>query len=396
MRRRRIRAAAREERLGCASGYRFVGDGGPQEMVPLARAAERAGLDSAFFPTGGFYIGAMRVIDATERIRVGTGIIPMFQGTPYLHASTAIALQEMSGGRFVLGLGSQTKGQVRRMAGVDLPRPAARARDMIRAIRALMTEGRYEGEFYSADPPGSFSLRARHRAVPAPPIHFSGVNRLNLRVAGEVADGLVGHPIYSVRWMEEVVLPEVARGLERAGRRRREFELCAMPMVWVVGDGATRERATAGRSDNLLNYYSRAPTAASWSCTAGRASATPSGGCGNGPGLPHTDRRIGDGAIVSDAMAEEVCLIGTPAELRRWHASASGRADTLLLYPPRFVRGAGEREAPNRAKRRRDLLPRSRRLRAARGRGGQAGQAGRRGRDSEASSAPGTRGGARP
>lgn len=305
------------------------------EMVPLARAAERAGLDSVFFPTGGFYIGAMRVVDATERIRVGTGIVPMFHGTPYLHASTALALQEMSGGRFVLGMGSQTKGQVRRMAGVDLPRPAARARDMIKAIRALMTEGRYEGEFYSADPPGGFSLRARHRAVPPPPIHFSGVNRLNLRVAGEVADGLVGHPIFSVRWMDEVVLPEIGRGLGRAGRSREEFELCAMPMVWVVGGGATREEGYRRAKRNLANYYStrayggfmelhgwsreRDAIRAVWE-RAQRA------------GMPIDGSEME--AIVTDAMAEEVCLIGTPAELREMASERfSGRADTLLLYP---------------------------------------------------------------
>ncbi|MDA0256733.1 MAG: LLM class flavin-dependent oxidoreductase [Chloroflexi bacterium] len=315
-------------------GIQIVGSRS-SEMVPLARAAEAAGLDSVFFPTGGFYIGAMRVIDATERIRVGTGIIPMFQGTPYLHASTAIALQEMSGGRFVLGLGSQTKGQVRRMAGIDLDRPAARARDMIRAIRALMTEGRYEGEFYAADPPGGFSLRARHREVPPPPIHFSGVNRLNLRVAGEVADGLVGHPIFSARWMDEVVLPEVARGLERGGRSREDFEMCAMPMVWVVEGEATREEGYRRAKRNLANYYStrayggflelhgwgreRDAIRAVWQ----RA---------QDAGTPIDGREME--AIVSDAMADEVCLIGTPAELRDIARERfEGRADTLLLYP---------------------------------------------------------------
>ena len=305
------------------------------EMVPLARAAEAAGLDSAFFPTGGFYIGAMRIIDATERIRVGTGIIPTFHATPYLHASTALALQEMSGGRFVLGLGSQTKGQVRRMAGVDLDRPAARARDMIRAIRALMTEGRYEGEFYAADPPGGFGLRARHREVPPPPIYFLGVNRLNLRVAGEVSDGLVGHPIFSARWMDAVVLPEVERGLARSGRSRADFELCAMPMVWVVDGGATREEGYRRGKRNLANYYStrayggfqefhgwareRDAIRAVWQ----RAQDS---------GTPIDGREME--AIISDAMVEEVCLIGTPAELREIARERfDGRADTLLLYP---------------------------------------------------------------
>ena len=305
------------------------------EFVPLARAAEAAGLDSAFLPTGGFYIGAMRLIDATQRLRVGTGIIPMFQGTPYLHASTALALQEASGGRFVLGLGSQTKGQVRRMAGVDLDRPAARARDMMRAIRALMAEGRYEGEYYSADPPGGFNLRARAGGVAPPPIYFSGVNPLNLRVAGEVADGLVGHPIFTARWLDDVVLPELERGFALGHRRRADFELQAMPMVWVVEGAATRAEGLRRAKRNLANYFStrayggfqerhgwarqRDAIRAVWQ----RAQET---------------RRAIDGdemeAIVTDAMAEEVCLIGTPAELRDLARDRfGGRVDTLLLYP---------------------------------------------------------------
>lgn len=305
------------------------------EMVPLARAAEAAGLDSVFFPTGGFYIGAMRVIDATERIRVGTGIIPMFHGTPYLHASTALALQEMSGGRFVLGLGSQTKGQVRRMAGVDLDRPAARARDMIRAIRGLMTEGRYDGEYYTADPPGGFSLRSRHREVPPPPIHFSGLNRLNLRVAGEVSDGLIGHPIFSARWMDEVVLPEVQRGLDRGARSRADFELAAMPMVWVVDGSATREEGYRRAKRNLANYYSTRAYGGflelhGWARERDAIRAVWEGAQASREPIDGREME----ALVSDEMADEVCLIGTPAELRdiareRFH----DRADTLLLYP---------------------------------------------------------------
>ncbi len=304
------------------------------ELGPLSRAAEDAGLDGLGLASPyGFYSGAGRLIDSTKRIRVATSVLPLFHGTPFLHASSAMMLQEMSGGRFILGVGSQTKGQVRTQAGFDPEKPALRARDMVRAIRALLSgEGGYDGEYYHVT--GVGSLAAGGVGVSPPPIYFSGVNPLNLRITGEVGDGMLAHPIFSRRYYDDVVWPAVEEGMRRAGRSRADFEMCAMPMIWVVDETTSREEGLRRGKRNLANYYStrayggymefhgwareRDDIRAVWERA--RTSGKPIDG--------HAMEEI-----VSDAIVEEICLIGTADEVRELARERyGGVAETLFMY----------------------------------------------------------------
>ena len=317
---------------------------GAYDSAALARAAEEAGLDDAFVAATGFYVAVPGLIAATTRIRVGTGIIPLFHGTPFLHAATALQLQKLARGRFVLGVGSQTKGQVRRMAGAEIDRPAMRSRDMIRAIRALMGGETYAGEYYRSDPPGGFGLEPG--AEPPPPIYHSGVNPLNLRVAGEVADGLVGHPIFTPRYLDEVVEPQVALGLSRAGRDRSSFDLCVAPMVWVADEQHPRAQGERIARRALSFYFStrayggfmalhgwdreREAIRAIWE----RAQA-------RGGQVDPAEME----AVIPDAMVETACLVGSASEVRDMlRERFAGRADTVLVYSlhDSYLRGREE------------------------------------------------------
>jgi probable F420-dependent oxidoreductase len=305
------------------------------EIGKLAKAAEDRGLDGAWLPLPyGMYTGVGRLVEATKRIRIGTSIAPLFHGTPYMHAASAAMLQEMSEGRFVLGVGSQTKGQVRTQAGFDPPKPAMMARDMVRAIRALLNgEGKYEGEYYSVTLPMPRLVFGK-AVQPPPPILFSGVNPLNLRVSGEVGDGLIGHPIFTRRYLEEVVWPRVSDGLERGGRNRDDFEMVAMPMVWIVDETTSREEGYQRAKRNLAHYYStrayggymefhgwepeRDAIRAVWQ----RAMDSKQ------PVNPHDME-----AILSDEIVDQVCLIGSANEVRDMVVQRyEGIADSLIFY----------------------------------------------------------------
>jgi probable F420-dependent oxidoreductase len=317
---------------------------GAYDAPALARAAEEAGLDDAFVAATGFYVAVPDLIAATSRVRIGTGIIPLFHGTPFMHAATALQLQKMAHGRFVLGVGSQTKGQVRRMAGITIDHPAMRSRDMIRAIRALMAGDTYEGEYYSSDPPGGFGLEPGDE--PPPLIYHSGVNPLNLRVAGEVADGLVGHPIFTARYLDEVVGPQVADGLARAGRERSEFDLVVAPMVWVVDAEHPYEQGASVARRALSFYFSTRAYGGFMSVHGWDAEREAIRGVWER--AQAQGRRVDPAemeAIIPDAMVDEGCLVGTAAELRDMLRDRfEGRADTVLLYSlhDSYLRGQAE------------------------------------------------------
>jgi len=304
------------------------------ELGTLARYAEEAGLDIAGLPGGGDYPRLTRLIHATERIRVATAIVPLFHATPYLHALSAMELQSLSGGRLVLGVGSQTKGQVRTQAGFDPPSPARMSRDMMRAIRALMSgERRYDGEFYRVDIP---AIRFRSGGVDLrpPPIYFSGVNPLNLRIAGEVADGLIAHPIFTVAYYRDTVWPRIEEGLARSGRARDGFEMCAMPMYWLVDETTSRAEAYSRGKRNLAMYFSTRAYSGfmqqhGWEAEREAIRAVWAEAMERGTPIdPLAMERI-----VSQEMVDEVCLVGTASEIREKAAERyDGIADTLLFY----------------------------------------------------------------
>jgi probable F420-dependent oxidoreductase len=216
-----------------------------RENVELARRAEVAGFESAWAPEFHNHSGPLALAGAaivTERIELGTSIAWAFARSPLLTAVTALDLDEMSGGRFLLGLGTGTRRMRTDWLGAPAERPARRVRETIEAIRAVWSAaeaGRieYEGELVrlAVRPYGrGGQLRARI------PIYLAAVNEGMTRTAGAVADGLVAHPMASARYIDEVMRPAIAAGAAREGRSPDEIEI----VDWVVvGISDDRDRA---------------------------------------------------------------------------------------------------------------------------------------------------------
>jgi probable F420-dependent oxidoreductase len=176
----------------------------------------------------------------TSRIRLGTSIAVAFPRSPMILAHTAWDLAKASGGRFILGLGSQVKGHNERRFSVKWEAPAPRMREVVLALRAIWdcwqnrTKLNFKGQFYRFDlmtpffDPGPIE----HSKVP---VYIAGVNQHMCRVAGEVCDGLHVHPFNSPKYLREYVQPAVNEGLKAAGKRREDFTYATSSFV-VIGD----------------------------------------------------------------------------------------------------------------------------------------------------------------
>jgi probable F420-dependent oxidoreductase len=172
-----------------------------------------------------------------------------FTRSPTALAYSAWDLQALSRGRIILGLGSQVKRHVERRFGMKWESPAPRMREVVEGVRAIWecwqngTRLDFRGRFFRLDlmtpyfSPGPIDS-------PEIPIYVAGVNRGMYRVAGEVGDGLHVHPLHTVRYLKEVMSPELSAGLARRRRERGEVAVAASVFA-AVGE---RDEVTKVRS----------------------------------------------------------------------------------------------------------------------------------------------------
>jgi probable F420-dependent oxidoreductase len=165
-----------------------------------------------------------------SRIRLGTAVAIAFPRSPMVFANIGWDLAKFSGGRFILGLGTQVKGHNERRFSTPWVSPGPRLRDMILAIRAIWdswqhgTRLNFHSEHYTHTLMTPF-FNPGPIEHPDVPIYIGGVNPYMCRMAGEVADGLLMHSLNSVTYIRDVVLPAIDRGLQKSGRSRRDFTL---------------------------------------------------------------------------------------------------------------------------------------------------------------------------
>jgi len=176
----------------------------------------------------------------TSRIKLGTSIAVAFPRSPMILAHIAWDLAKASGGRFILGLGSQVKGHNERRFSVKFESPAPKMREVVLAMRAIWdtwqngTKLDFKGRFFRFDLMTPF-FNPGPIEHPRIPVYVAGVNPAMCRVAGEVCDGLHVHPFNSPTYLREVVRPAVEEGRAKAGRTHSDFTYVTASFV-VVGD----------------------------------------------------------------------------------------------------------------------------------------------------------------
>ncbi len=180
----------------------------------------------------------------TTTIQLGTSVAIATPRSPTVTAMSAWSLQKLSGGRFMLGLGTQVRAHVERRYGIAWSAPAPWMRDYVHAIRAVW-------DCWQNGTPLDFRSNHYNLNVMVPlfdpgpiehpriPIHLSAIGPNMCAVAGEVADGVRLHPVCTAKYIDEEVLPNVARGAARGDRHTDEVEICMKPLV---GTAPTAER----------------------------------------------------------------------------------------------------------------------------------------------------------
>jgi probable F420-dependent oxidoreductase len=301
-----------------------------RENVELARRAEEAGFESVWAPEFHNHSGAIALAGAalqTESVELGTAIAWAFGRSPLLTAVTALDLDELSGGRFVLGLGTGTRRMRTDWLGASAERPARRLRETIEAIRAVWGSAQagaveYEGELVR------LRVRPYGRAgqVRAEiPIYIAAVNEGMARTAGAVADGVVSHPMATPRYIDEVMRPAIAEGAEAEGRSAQDVAIADWLLV-AVSDDADQAREDAKRQiafHATVRTYDAILDLHGFTDRAARIRE-----------LWRSFDLAGMTALVDDEMLDEMAVAGTPDECRRRVAERAASVDRLLLGAP--------------------------------------------------------------
>ena len=307
-----------------------------RDTATAAEAAGYAGLwtiEAAHDP----FLPLLLAAEHTQSIELGTGIAVAFARTPMSLAYIADDLQRMSGGRFILGLGSQIKPHIERRFAMPWSKPAARMREMITALRAIWRSWdtgeplRFEGEFYRHTLMTPF-FSPGPNPHGSPRIFLAAVGEQMTRVAGEVADGLLVHGFTTPDYLREHTLPRLAEGLERADRDRGDVEVS---YSGFVATGTTPERIDAAREAvrGHLSFYGSTPAYKpvlelhGWGDVAdgllelSRAN------------QPESWRRMGE--LITDEILETFAIVAKPAEAAaEVRARFGGAVDRFSFYAP--------------------------------------------------------------
>jgi probable F420-dependent oxidoreductase len=237
----------------------------PADVAATARRAEAAGYDGLWSAETSHdpFLPLAIASEHTERMALGTGIAVAFARNPMNLAMVSNDLQALSGGRFLLGLGSQIKPHIEKRFSMTWSHPAPRMRELILAMRAIWASWAdgsrlaFRGEYYRHtlmtpmfDPgPNPFGN---------PKILLAAVGPVMTEVAGEVADGLLAHGFTTERYLREVTVPALERGLAISGRTRADVQISYPGMIVTGADAA--EVATAVRAVRTqLAFYGSTP-----------------------------------------------------------------------------------------------------------------------------------------
>ncbi len=209
------------------------------------------------------FMPLLRASESTESIELGTGIAVAFARNPMLVANLGWDLQSFSGGRFMLGLGSQVKGHITRRFSMPWSRPAARMREFISATRAIWdcwqngTRLDFEGEFYSHTLMTPMFDPGPNPHGP-PKVFLAGVGELMTEVAGETCDGFLCHTFTTERWLREVTVPALGRGLDRSGRSMSDLQISG-PTFVVTGRDEQEMAASRASTAGQVAFYGSTP-----------------------------------------------------------------------------------------------------------------------------------------
>ncbi|MGB9226196.1 LLM class F420-dependent oxidoreductase [Mycobacterium sp.] len=236
-----------------------------EQAAEAAAALERDGYYGGWTPETNHdpFLPLAVAAGHTARLELGTNIAVAFARNPMIVANIGWDLQVYSQGRFILGLGTQIRPHIEKRFSMPWSHPAARMREFIAALHAIWsawndgTPLRFEGDFYTHKIMTPM-FTPEPQPYPAPKIFLAAVGEAMTEMCGEVADGHLGHPMVSKRYLDEVTMPALLRGMQSSGRERGDFEVSCEVMV---ATGQNDEQLVAATSvvRKQIAFYGSTP-----------------------------------------------------------------------------------------------------------------------------------------
>jgi len=300
------------------------------EMADLMRRFEDLGLYGVWSPqlhSPPFPTMAAAAM-ATRRLKLGSGIAMAFTRSPVETALNALDIDRLSGGRVVLGLGTSVGEWNERVHGVAYGKPIAHLGEVVTAVRAIIEKGhtgelgQIDGAYHKLDLRGFNTGRKPIRS--SIPIYVSALFERSVVLAGEVADGLLGHPVWSLKWTsDQAALLE--RTIAAKGRRRSDFHVNLWSYVAINKD---RKQAIDDMRGTIA-FYSSVPQYQKYYAGQGF-------GAEANAVIEAASRRDTAAMLkaVPDEMVSALAIAGTPDEALERISKMWAYADSMTLSPP--------------------------------------------------------------
>ncbi len=299
-------------------------------LARTVREAEDAGLEGIWSPQlhSPPFVTLAAAAMVTKRILLGTGIALAFTRSPVETALNALDLDTVSGGRTVLGLGTSIRTFNEDVHGVVYGKPVAHLREVTQMVRAIMTEGhtgklgKIEGKYHTLD------LSALRTAKPVRerlPIWLPALFESTVRLAAEIGDGLIGHPVWSARWVANEVKRNLDEALAKANRRRADLKI----NLWIYTAINQDRRRAIDDARGTVAFYAQIAQYEKYFAAHGFGAQA---------------RAIREAAArkdfasmrkaVPDEMVTTFAIAGTPDEGREQIEAFWKMADSITLTPP--------------------------------------------------------------
>jgi len=300
-----------------------------KDVPAIARAAQQTGFAGLWTQETQHdpFLPCTLIAEHSSSMQFGTAIAVSFARSPANLAYTAWDLSAQSGGRFILGLGTQVKAHIERRFGMTWPESVTgKLREQIQVIRAFWdnwqngTRLNFRGEYYKATLMSPF-FNPGAIEHPKIPIYIAGVNSGLAKLAGELCEGFHAHPFNSLRYLNEVLLPAMKDGLEKAKRKRADISVSVTAFV-----ATSPEEESFARMQ--IAFYASTPSYKAvmdlhgWGGTAEKLSGFAAKG--EWSEMP---------MLITDEMLNEFCLITTQETLANdLKKRYDGIVDRLTLY----------------------------------------------------------------
>ena len=231
------------------------------EAPEFARTREAMGYDALWVPEAQHnpFTALALVAEHSEHVRIGSNVTVAFARSPYVMANHGWDLQEFSGGRFIIGMGTQIKGHNERRFSVPWGPPNPRLREYVEMMRACWHTWRtgekpnYEGKYYryTLD---AWNWNPGPIDYPDPPIVLAAVRPLNTRLAAEVGDGVLWHGMMSWAYRDTVLVPALQEGARRAGKDPKDLVISGGGFV-VTAKNEEKLEAAMAEQKRWMSFY---------------------------------------------------------------------------------------------------------------------------------------------